>query len=107
MYAVVARAPYEKLAAFYKDNLGPQVPYYSSFGSKFNYDYNVTLDADVKKPVMYNFKETNRKGEQPGLNVFYKDGDEIYHTYSAFDSHVDPLMPTPALLDLTPLGRQD
>ena len=106
MYVIVTRAPYEKMAAFYKDKLGSQVPYYSSFGSKFNYDYNVTLDPDVKKPV-YNFKETNRQGEQPGLSVFYRDGDEIYHTYSSFDSNLDLLMPTAALLDLTPLGRQD
>src|ERR1700712_2786645 len=41
--AYVARAPLAKLEA-YKAQRGWTFPWYSSFGSDFNYDYGVTLD---------------------------------------------------------------
>jgi predicted dithiol-disulfide oxidoreductase (DUF899 family) len=43
----------------------------------------------------------------PGLSVFLKDGDQVFHTYSTYARGLDHLMPTNSLLDLTPLGRQE
>ena len=44
--ALVSRAPYAKLDAF-KKRMGWTLPWYSSFGSDFNYDFGVTIDESV------------------------------------------------------------
>lgn len=103
----ISRAPLDKIEA-YKKRMGWNFPWYSSFGSDFNFDFQVTLDADVAMPE-YNYKSVDpaTKGERPGLSVFYKEGDGIFHTYSTYERGLDPLLVTHSLLDLTPLGRQD
>src|SRR5262249_27778015 len=52
-FALVSRAPLAKLEA-YKASKGWNVPWYSSFGSDFNYDFHVTLDEKVA-PIEYNY----------------------------------------------------
>ena len=47
------------------------------------------------------------KGEQPGLSVFLRDDDRIFHTYSTYGRGVDPFVSTYHLLDHTPFGRQE
>lgn len=114
----VSRAPFDKLAAT-QEKMGwdrDWMKWYSSNGSSFNYDFNVTVDEAVK-PAEYNFtsKATfmekgmpqHTSGEQHGFSVFLKDGDDIYHTYSCYGRGPDHLLTTYGLLDLTPLGRQD
>jgi predicted dithiol-disulfide oxidoreductase (DUF899 family) len=115
-YALVARAPYEKIAA-YQAERGWTVPFYSSFGSDFNYDFDVTLDA-TRKPVRFNYREGaelreaggawmfERSSEQPGLSCFLTVGDEIFHTYSTYGRGVD-FGGAYGFLDLTALGRQE
>ena len=44
--ALVSRAPFAKLDAF-KKRMGWTLPWYSSFGSDFNYDFGVTIDESV------------------------------------------------------------
>ena len=111
----VSRAPFEKLDAF-KKRMGWNIDWYSSNGSDFNYDYNVTMDDNVKPPEFnYRSKAEHKakgmdfftEGEQPGFSIFLKDGDEVYHTYSCYSRGFDHLMTTYGLLDLTPLGRQN
>lgn len=114
-YVVVARAPFPKLER-YRQQRGWTVPWYSSCGSHFNYDFHVTLDADIA-PVEYNYRnqaeheQSGRPeytaGEQPGVSVFLREGDAVFHTYSTFARGVELLGPTSNFLDLTPLGRQD
>ncbi|MFI0366572.1 DUF899 domain-containing protein [Actinomadura sp. 1N219] len=111
---VVSRAPYEKIAA-YKERMGWTLPYYSSWGSDFNYDFDVTLDENVR-PVVYNYRSKEdhlaagmpwyTSGELPGVSVFLHEGDAVYHTYSTYSRGVDNLLFTLNYLDLTPLGRQ-
>jgi len=36
--------------------MGWTIPWYSSFGSDFNYDFHITLDETVA-PVAYNYTE--------------------------------------------------
>ncbi|KAH8669709.1 CalU12 protein [Tricladium varicosporioides] len=111
--ALVSRAPLPQILAF-KERMGWDFPWYSSYESDFNYDFGTTLDKDVRFPVQYNFvdvKET-RKGDMPGLSVFYREGDgkseePIYHSYSSYARGLDRLLGTYTLLDMTPLGRQD
>ncbi|KAF4637193.1 hypothetical protein G7Y89_g889 [Cudoniella acicularis] len=106
---LVSRAPIEKIEAF-KKRMGWSFPWYSSFESDFNYDFQASLDGEIKKPVEYNYKPVDEgiKGERPGLSVFWKgDGGEVFHTYSSYGRGLDGLLVTYGLLDLTPLGRQE
>jgi len=69
------------------------VPWYSSFGTDFNYDFHVSLDDSVA-PVEYNYRgaaELRETGndwfvenptEVSGISSFLRDGADIYHTYS-------------------------
>jgi hypothetical protein len=50
----VSRAPYPKLAAF-RERMGWTFPWYSSYGSDFNYDFHATLDDRVE-PVLLHFR---------------------------------------------------
>ncbi|HYI94423.1 MAG TPA: DUF899 domain-containing protein [Bryobacteraceae bacterium] len=112
---LVSRAPITKIAPF-KARMGWTVPWYSSFGSDFNYDFHVTQDEAIA-PIEYNYrdKQTLREsghnyhlqGEQPGLSVFLRDGDKIFHTYSMYARGLDQLDGTYIYLDLTPFGRQE
>jgi predicted dithiol-disulfide oxidoreductase (DUF899 family) len=89
---LVSRAPMAKIQPF-KERMGWTVPWYSSFGSDFNYDFHVTSDEDVA-PIEYNYQDKatleqkgqtyHLSGEQLGLSVFLRDDDRIFNTYSAF-----------------------
>jgi predicted dithiol-disulfide oxidoreductase (DUF899 family) len=87
---LVSRALLPKLEA-YRSRMGWTVPWYSSFGSEFNYDFGVT----------------DEEGEKPGLSVFLRKGYSVFHTYSTSARGVDILLGTYNYLDLTPLGRQE
>jgi predicted dithiol-disulfide oxidoreductase (DUF899 family) len=104
---LISRAPLAKLAA-YKKEKGWTLPWLSSYGSDFNYDFHVTLDAAVA-PVEYNFKEQNpsHQGEAHGLSVFFRVGEDIFHTYSAYARGVEGVTNSYSLLDMTPYGRQE
>ena len=116
-FVAVSRAPLEKLHD-YKVRKGWTFPWYSSFGSDFNYDYNVTIDASVA-PVMFNFRtlpELEEVGlgwlgegssEQPGYSMFLRAGDDVFHTYSMYARGAEQLGGSYYFLDLTALGRQE
>jgi predicted dithiol-disulfide oxidoreductase (DUF899 family) len=110
-FALIARAPYDKIAAKAKER-GWSFPWYSSFGSEFNYDFGVTLDAD-RGLVDYNYRplpealDDERSTELPGYSCFLREGDQIFHTYSTYGRGTDNLVGAYALLDLTALGRQE
>lgn len=46
-----------------------------------------------------------RRG-RPRVSVFLREGDQVFHTYSAYERGLDVLLGTYRWLDLTPLGRQ-
>jgi len=115
-FAAVARAPWPRLAT-YRHRHGWTFPFYSSFGNPFNHDLRVTLD-EAKAPVEYNFKnkgelvkagvpEPMLKGDLPGNSVFLRDGNDVYHTYSAYARGLDQLFLPYNFLDLTVYGRQE
>ena len=106
-YAAVSRAPAAKIAAL-KAAKGWPVDWYSSFGSDFNYDFQVTIDPSVTPPV-YNYEpiEVNESTEVGGHSCFLTDGDKIFHTYSTYARGSDPTIGAYALLDLTALGRHE
>ena len=45
-------------------------------------------------------------GEEHGLSVFFRLGDDVFHTYSAYARGTEALTDARALLDMTPYGRQ-
>jgi predicted dithiol-disulfide oxidoreductase (DUF899 family) len=118
-YAAVSRAPIEKIEA-YRDKHGWTIPWYSSFGSDFNYDYHATIDPAVA-PVEYNYRDADELRaagmgwmvdgehpmEQPGVSFFLRDGEAIFHTYSVYARGTEALGGAYAALDLTALGRQE
>ena len=111
-FALTARAPYGKIAAKAKERGWSSFPWYSSFGSEFNYDYGVTLDTE-RGLVDYNYRPIpealgdEQTAELPGFSCFIREGDEIFHTYSTYGRGTDILVGTYSLLDLTALGRQE
>lgn len=87
---LVSRAPLAKIEPF-KTRMNWTVPWFSSYGSDFNYDFDATGDG----------------GEKPGISVFLREDETIFHTYSTTARGVDILLGTYNYLDLTPLGRQE
>ncbi len=104
-FALVSRAPLAKLEA-YKARRGWRWPWYSSYGSDFNYDFDVTLDPEVKPPV-YNYRPLDYAGEMPGSSFFLRDGDRVFHTYSTYARGAEQTGGSYYFLDLTALGRQE
>lgn len=105
-FALIARAPLAKLEA-YKAKKGWTVPWYSSFGSDFNYDFHVTLDEAVAPPE-YNFRPAPEyPGEQPGTSFFLRVEDRVFHTNSTYARGAEMTGGSYYFLDLTALGRQE
>jgi predicted dithiol-disulfide oxidoreductase (DUF899 family) len=114
-FVVVSRAPLPKLEA-YKAARGWDIAWYSSHASDFNYDFHVTLDEKVR-PIEYNYRSKAEmealkvpnltSGEAPGLSVFFRLDEEVFHTYSTYARGAESLTDTFQLLDVTPYGRQE
>jgi len=106
-FVLVSRAPLAKLVE-YRDRKGWFAPWYSSYGTDFNYDFDVTMDESVKPPV-YNYRPLDKgaSGEQPGVSSFLKVGDDVFHTYSTYGRGTDHAGGAYGFLDLTALGRQE
>jgi predicted dithiol-disulfide oxidoreductase (DUF899 family) len=114
---VVSRAPFAKIEPF-KRRMGWTFPWYSSYGSDFNYDFHVTADERVN-PVLLNYRNLAelaehgmewspaRRGDYPGISAFLRDGSEIFHTYSTYARGTEQPGGTHYYLDLTALGRQE
>ena len=108
--AAVSRAPFEKIAPFQR-RMGWTFPWYSSYGSDFNYDFHVTVDDRVA-PVLLNFRDETEidwqermRGDYPAVSAFYRDGDEVFHTYQAFARGLEYAGNLSYYQDLTVLGR--
>jgi predicted dithiol-disulfide oxidoreductase (DUF899 family) len=75
----------------YKKRMGWTLPWYSSANNEFNADIGVTTD----------------KGEDHRVNVFLRQGDQIYYTYYTSQRGTEVIGATWGLLDMTPFGRQE
>jgi predicted dithiol-disulfide oxidoreductase (DUF899 family) len=116
-YAMVSRAPLEKLERW-KAKQGWDLPWYSSFGTDFNYDFGVTVDESVA-PAQYNFRtkeEFEAMGsdffaeqpfEMPGRSCFLQVDGRVFHTYSQYARGLESTGGSYYFLDLTALGRQE
>jgi predicted dithiol-disulfide oxidoreductase (DUF899 family) len=122
-FASVSRAPLARLEA-YRARKGWTFPWYSSYGSDFNYDFHATLDDRVV-PVLLHFRteaelaeagtpwtggpwtESMRGEELPGISAFLRVGEEVFHTYSTYGRGIEEFHNGYQHLDLTALGRQE
>ncbi len=117
-YALVSRAPLEKLERW-KEKRGWDIPWYSSFGNDFNYDFGVTIDESVR-PGAYNFRtkaeyeamgsdffEYDQPFEMPGRSCFLAVDGRVFHTYSQYARGLESTGGSYYFLDLTALGRQE
>jgi predicted dithiol-disulfide oxidoreductase (DUF899 family) len=115
-FVAIARAPYAKIS-HYKEGRNWQFPFYSSDGTTFSHDFQATLDESVR-PIEFNYRgkdelkaagiaEEYLHGDWPANSVFLRDGDDVFHTYSAYARGLDLLNMPYLFLDLTPYGRQE
>lgn len=113
-FALISRAPLAKLEA-YRSQKGWNVPWFSSFGSDFNYDFHVSFDEKIA-PIEYNYRDKSEvlgktgpsqmPNEGHGLSVFFRLDDEVFQTYSAYARGTESVTDAYSLLDITPYGRQ-
>ena len=87
---LVSRAPQPRLTAF-RTRMGWTIPWYSSFGTDFNDDFDMTRDGQ----------------EHSGTSVFLRDGDTVYRSYFTTNRGDESYTSSWKLLDLTPFGRQE
>lgn len=85
-FALTSRGPLADILHV-KERMGWTIPWYSSLGNDFHDD----MDA----------------GDGFGLNVFLRDGNEVYRTYFTTARGVERLGSSWTFLDLTPFGRQE
>ena len=129
-FATISRAPFVKISA-YKKQRGWTVPWYSSYGTDFNYDFHVTLDETVA-PVMYDYQtkeeilaasssgddgsfdesatndlvDADLPVEIPGISCFLQDNGKVFHTYSTYAESVERIVGARSYLELTALGSR-
>jgi predicted dithiol-disulfide oxidoreductase (DUF899 family) len=121
----ISRAPIEKLQA-YKQRMGWEFPWVSSYGSDFNFDFGFAFtEEDQKAPEFREMLDeppdwledwAQQVGtdlptgleEGPGWNAFALEDGVVYHTYTRLAPDRDLVVPYyQQLLDQTPKGRQD
>jgi predicted dithiol-disulfide oxidoreductase (DUF899 family) len=117
-YAMVSRAPSDKLERW-KTKRGWDLPWYSSFGTDFNYDFGVTIDEAVA-PGQYNYRTkaeyealgedffaADQPFEMPGRSCFLQVDGRVFHTYSQYARGLESTGGSYYFLDLMALGRQE
>ena len=113
-FALVSRAPLDKLEAWKAQKGWDHLTWYSSGDSDFNYDFAVTVDKRARGARL----QLPRRGRRarlgrpaatrcPGRSVFLRVDDRIFHTYSQYARGLESTGGSYYFLDLTALGRQE
>ncbi len=109
-FVTISRAPLPKIQAF-KTRMGWSFPWFSSFGSDFNYDFGVSFTADAMRSCapIYNYTQPETAtADREGMSAFFKDPDgTVFHTYSTYARGIDLLNGAYNWLDLVPKGRDE
>jgi predicted dithiol-disulfide oxidoreductase (DUF899 family) len=86
-FMVVSRAPLAKIGG-YKTRMGWNIPWVSSFGSDFNFDYQASFTPDqiAEGKALNNYEvRPNTISELVGISVFYKNANgEVFHLFLLF-----------------------
>jgi predicted dithiol-disulfide oxidoreductase (DUF899 family) len=130
----VSRAPLAAIQA-YKRRMGWGFPWASSFGTDFNFDFEVSNTEEQQRQgtVEYNYRTVDVSGifeagpespvsqvaamvgadaatytrEGPGMSAFGREDGVVYHTYSAYARGLDALWGMYQWLDRAPKGRNE
>jgi predicted dithiol-disulfide oxidoreductase (DUF899 family) len=109
-FLAISRAPLANLQSYAK-RLGWNFPWYSSGGTDFNFDYQVSFTPQqiAGGDAVYNYAALQHKmSDLVGISVFAKnEKDEVFHTYSTYARGVDMLNGAYNYLDLVPKGRDE
>ena len=118
-YAVVSRAPSEKLER-YKAARGWFLPWYSTGDGPFSYEFGATVDAsrgfdefnyrtleEYAAMGQESMKTADQPYDMPGQSCFLRVDDRVFHTYSAFARGLESTGGSYYFLDNTALGRQE
>src|SRR5437764_7571764 len=118
-YAMVSRAPLAKPERW-KAKKGWTMPWYSSFGTDFNYDFGVTIDAsrgfgeysfltldEYATMGQESMKTSEQPYDMPGRSCFLQVDGRAFHTYSPYARGLESTGGSYSFLDLTALGRQE
>lgn len=107
---VVSRAPLAQIERF-RQRMGWQFKWVSSFGTDFNADFCVSFAPEemARGEVYYNYTvQPFPLEEAPGISAFYKnDAGEVFHTYSTYGRGVELMMGAYDFLDIAPKGRDE
>jgi predicted dithiol-disulfide oxidoreductase (DUF899 family) len=109
-FLAISRAPLPKLQSYAK-RMGWNFPWYSSSGSDFNFDYQVSFTPQqiAAGDAVYNYATLQYKmSDLVGISVFAKnEAGEVFHTYSTYSRGLDMLNGAYHYLDLVPNGRDE
>lgn len=119
-YALVSRAPLDKLQHWKATQRWDHLTWYSSAGSHFNYDFGVTIDAsrgfdtynyrpldDYAATGQESMKTADQPYDMPGRSCFLQADGRVFHTYSQYARGLESTGGSYYFLDLTALGRQE
>jgi predicted dithiol-disulfide oxidoreductase (DUF899 family) len=91
--------------------MGWRFQWVSSYGSDFNYDYQVSITPDdmARGEIYYNYRVGTFPGDEaPGISVFVKtDRGDVCHAYSTYGRGLDMLNGAYHFMDLVPKGRDE
>ena len=106
----IARVTMPELTAL-RERMGWRIPFFSSYGSDFNYDYAVSFKPEdiAAGRAFCNFGSGNPGIEDiSGNSVFHKDeSGAIYHTYSNYSRGGEDFLGIYRILEVTPKGRNE
>lgn len=106
----IARGTMPELTAL-RERMGWRIPFYSSYGSDFNYDYGVSFRPEdmAAGRAFCNFAYGDPGIEDTsGNSVFYKDeSGDIFHTYSNYSRGGEDFLAIYRILEVTPKGRNE
>jgi predicted dithiol-disulfide oxidoreductase (DUF899 family) len=134
MLWAVSRAPLEKLQE-YKRRMGWTFPWASSFGSDFNFDFDVSFTPEQQRAgIEYNYEReepmpdipsrsasdwaSTAAGttgtdldtytrERPGMSAFALQDGVVHHTYSTYGRGLDIIWGAYQWFDRAPKGRNE
>ena len=108
-FAAVSRAKIGRIEEV-RQRLGWHFRWVSSHANSFNFDFGVSFTAEQieKGQALYNYeKPPSEPGEAPGASIFVKEGEQIYHTYSAYTRGLEEVIGAFMFLDRVPKGRNE